>query len=524
MWQRYHYCENPIQAHGYRLRVWSVTTEDAVLEAGPMRTSVTFRSNRQQRISPIPGLRDLHLDRIPAWALPGDRFLLTLSDGVVLGQEFLDKLTRSQETALAHYVARGGVLLVPEGASSFEDKLWSQLPFPKAASDGRQVAVGLGMVIRYPSTALRSGNRAENAWIYEALDKQPSRVFPAGALSEHYSRHNSRAEGARAARSRNACLLFAGLFTLVTGPVAWLFRKASRRRFLWMLGSAVATFCVLVILLSVSLSKSSGELWWSSLTEIPSQGGALQTAVFEMESAGARSHTLRLVDPDARFRQRDRSANWLSFFGASSEVQVPLLPWARDSLNAEGYVPNVKPIQCRLEMLENESLNISWDNPNAFEIQAVQLLLSSVDVRPVDVFYQGRRTDSGTMRGTLAGMAIEIEDSRSAKIELGMMRMIELPGYDLRRIAFDDQPPKQGAVMNLGFAYTRGSHYAGIVIFQVDRSPGLAIDEDDSDFVSSGELHYVLQFLGTESLPPYNEIFTSKPFQVPQSKVGRRRV
>lgn len=171
------------------------------------------------------------------------------------------------------------------------------------------------------------------------------------------------------------------LFTLMTGPVAWMMRRAPRKTFLITLGAIVTGFCLIAIILGLTLRQVDGEVWWSSLTELAPDGGGLQTVVLELESAGAQNHHLALTGPTgAPIRQPDALGAWFrtntSPIGSAGEpIQVPLMPWAQTHRIAEDYAPDLKRISCQIQLDPNLLTTLTWENPNAFRILGAQLFL-----------------------------------------------------------------------------------------------------------------------------------------------------
>ena len=304
LWQRYAFVEF-IESRAARIHLWSVTPDTSVLEAGPRARGPIANVSRQTS-QPALGVRPLYEAKIPTWALPSVASHLTFGDGILLVQDALSRLTGAQEAAVANYVALGGILILPREAQSFAKSVWARAPFEVTSLDTREAQFGLGKVLRYAPPALTQSSREENAWVYKALDETPKRDGP--IISPHSDRYGFL--GHRAWTSVLACAWFAGLFMLTTGPVAWLFRKAPRRRFLWFLGSAIGVFCIAAALFGLYLQQKKGELWWTTMTEIAPQGGGIQTGAFEAESAGARQHKVHTNTPEVTFlTKEDWNAN-----------------------------------------------------------------------------------------------------------------------------------------------------------------------------------------------------------------------
>lgn len=528
-WQRYVYLEF-LESRDLRLHLWSLTPETSVLEAGPplRRTAV---AQQGQRVLPQRKVRPLVEAKIPAWALPSNPRHLTLGNGVLLGHESLTRLTGAQEEALATYVTHGGVLLVPQDSPVFEKRLWARTDFEVSSLEGREAHVGLGRVLRYAPTALTQGNAVENTWIYEALDEAPRRTgLPLQpAYDDRRGRNLPKALGERTRASKRTCLWFVGLFMLMTGPALWFLRRLPRRRFLWALGMIVAIFCVVAVLLGVHLRSKPGELWWSSLTEIAPHGGALQTSVFEVESAGARSHRLAVSDPNALFFQPH--SDYISFSAESKagEVVVPLLPWSHRRVVSENELAGCQPIGCSLKIVGPKRLELNWENPNAFKIRSVELFLWSRVGRPADVFEprvpRPRNGQRISLSGGLQARGIVIQGENRLPLLLDDYSRADsgvlLDGNS-------EESPRIGVTLypNLMEVYTAiADPYAGMIIFEVDRSPGVTIEKEKTDFVSTAGMHYVVQTLSREDLPEYEKLFSQEPYKItpPPSNKRRRR-
>ena len=507
LWQRYLFLQY-IESRSARIRLWSVIPETRTLDAGPLGRGPVASNPRQPLNAPL-GTRPLHKAKIPAWALSSNPHHLAKGDGILLGKEALTRLTRAQEAAIAEYVGHGGVLLLPKNSAAFEKSLWEHAPFKVTSLESREARFGLGHVLRYQPSALTVGNRQENAWLYEVLDETPHRFSP----SITYASDDRM--GSRARNSIVACAWFAGLFMLVTGPVAWMFRTLNRRRFLWLLGGAIGIFCIAAVMLGIHLQHKKGELWWTTLTEIAPQGGGIQTAVLEMESAGARRHQVHSVDPTARF---------LSVTGdpqSSGSTSIPLLPWRESARLCESQVPDCLPITLRFETSDSTELKLSWDNPNPFKIEAVQLLLATTDGRPADVFEprltNARRNPRHMWTSSLYGASLA-QGTNDVVFDLSLKRAIELPDIGLEALWSDEDSAtlnetKLGATIDNRMAQlNQRSLYSGLVVFQVDRSPSFTLEESKTTFVFGSALHYVVQQIPPESLPDYEKLFTKAPY------------
>ncbi len=540
LWRRYHYCEGVNLVGGRRLReerirLWTVTQE-ALLEAGPTQPTNLIDPTTKRRLNGTigKGKRDIHQDRLPPWALPSESIPYRLVDGVLLGTEALDQLTRGQEQALAESLAFGGIVMVPAHARAFETRLASAIPYEIAERDARVVPVGLGKLVRYPPEALRHDAREANAWLYELLDDARPRISPIATPNDfgtsRYGRGRYlRAIGDRAAATKRWCLLFALGCAFFTGPFAWLFRKWPRRRFLWLLGSMVATFCILAILLGLSLNHVKGEVWMSTVTEV-SAGGGVQTIMVDAESAGAREHRLALDDPMARFCMFPQQSLW---HWQPHVKDLPLLPWTRESAIAMTLVPEIRPLSFRMRMTDATTVEIAWDNPNkSFELQALQVVIASNDGREVDAFSRGYvRAHSQTFTGSLTTLIILNRDGGKASKKLGRGSSLGIIAYDLRdevRSGSFHDSTRRGVSADFNaslFTQLHRERYVGLLVAQISRSPKAGLSGSESDFISSGELHYLVQRLQPDALPPYEALFTKDPYPTqPASATGRRRV
>lgn len=516
LWQRYVFLQF-IESRGARIRLWSVTSETSTLIAGPLGQGPIASNPRRSRITPLD-TRPLHKAKIPVWALPRDPRHLAKGNGILLGQDALSRLTMAQEVALGEYVAHGGVLLIPKDRQAFEKSLWQHSPFKITSLESREARFGLGKVLRYPPTALTEGNRDENAWIYKALDENPHRLSPLIAYSA------SRSMGSRARSSIVTCAWFSGLFLLVTGPVAWMFRSLTRRRFLWLLGSAIGIFCVIAALLGVHLQAKKGELWWTTITEIAPQGGGIQTAVLEMESAGARTHQVQSSNPTSAFHTGTYASQ------DSGSTSIPLLPWRKSARICDSQVPDCLPITLLFETSDSIELKLSWENPNPFKIEAIQVYLATTDGRPADIFEPrltaSRRNPVDMWNTSLFGANLT-QGNHHTVFSMSTNGEFELYDKGLKALWMEDEtaiPPKLGAPAHYNIKkLNERSPYSGLVVFQVDRSPGFTLNESKTNFIFGPGLHYVVQQIPEKSLPDYEKLFTKAPYPVPTTTRSNQR-
>ena len=184
-------------------------------------------------------------------------------------------------------------------------------------------------------------------------------------------------------------------------------------------------------------------------------------------------------------------------------------------------------------MTSATKMRMSWDNPNAFKIQAVQLVITTNQGRPVDAFEPRPTKASRTRQPNLSSVLYSSgfpNGTSHVDMTLDWQSRLVLPDTSLWNYATesDSEEAKLGASISCDIPWkSRRWPYNGFVLFEVDRSPGFEIEEEKTSFVSSSGLHYVVQRIPSEALPEYEELFTKAPHPTPKTKdrtKSRRRV
>jgi hypothetical protein len=287
------------------------------------------------------------------------------------------------------------------------------------------------------------------------------------------------------------------------------------------MGSTLTLSCLIAAMIGFYLSRSPGELWWSSVTEISPGGGALQTAVLKLESAGARDHRLRFESPASEvfFRKPQNTilAGEETPAPFENELRLSLLPWSRTYRTSEAYALNLQPIVCQLTMEEWRSARLSWENPNPFRITGVELLVQQI---PAMATTPARRSPrSRPMIFTVAPSRVlsgtaDLEDaSTSAELTMQPKSPFQLPLLDAGSMASSSGSVPMRVTSRLPSPQPQSS-LAAWVLFRIDRSPGLQMDTAASDFVGAAGSHYVLQRLPDDQLPPMETV------ALPANRIG----
>ncbi len=512
LWQRTSVVETFNELRHFRLRVLTLDEKSRMLPLGPEnKTDQWYWNGRNQA---HPDVRSIDFMHAEPWAFPQYRRHLALVDAILLGELPVQALSDRQWQALADYLAYGGVVFLRQEDEALEDHLLRHLPFDKPDRTSRKVEIGQGLLLRYPSQLLGAvSDEHDFHWLYPEIDRRPRMNLSTRlAVSQSQRIHGETADGPRAIASRQRLLLFAGLFTLLTGPTAWFFRRWPRRRFLIVMSAMIVLFSGIAIMLGFQLTKIQGELWWTTLTEINPSGHGLQTLAFEMDSAGARKHELILSDPNAAFlpipriRQRRELARTPMPIG-QGHTEVNLLPWMKTGILAEAYTSSVRPFQVELALdKEKPEGTLRIGNPNAFNLLSASVrIYASADRyhRRFDSFRQTNGDTISVIRGSLPPGSPLLDQDQPITFEpSGSFGELVIGGDESgQRLGLDVRS------MNLvSYASVMGeTNYTGYLIVEIDRSPGATVTGDD--FAASAGRHIIVQRLTLDQLPPYKFFF-----------------
>ncbi len=538
LWQRLGSLETAGEYPDWRLRVLTLDSRRRQIAMGPVGPAERIRILHQQARSRFrtfaAGERDVDFIHTKPWTIPSDFSHLNTFDAILLGDLSVNALSDQQWQTLADYLAHDGVVIVSSDRTDLEERLLERLPFDPPSADDRDVPVGHGRLLRFSPDALQAegGSRENHRWIYDRLDLRIKPVFPDALMAEIDRSAGTKAEGVRAEASRQRLVLFALAFALLTGPVMWVFRRWPRRRVLCVLASVVTVFSLLAIVIGHMLSRQRGELWWTTLTHIPQKGGALQDILFEAESAGAKTHALILNDPKANLRDLEVRAtlDLHELVKEQGSIDTRILPWTKRFLKADAYAPNLKPLECRVELAASpHGAGLYLDNPNDFEILSAKILIQGTAERFQPEFaHRAASRQARRMTMHVEGMImapslvmgkklpVQLRGTRYASLEL-TGELVSPEGY------VETLGPKATATRLLKRSKIQtAKDYCGFLILQIDRSP--AVQLEGGDFVATSGAHYLIQELGPEQLPPYETFFVPYEPMVGPEQPNRMRI
>ena len=256
------------------------------------------------------------------------------------------------------------------------------------------------------------------------------------------------------------------------------------------------------VLLSVSLGiylrSRDGDLVWVSVIHA-GEGGAVQTALLTLSSAGSGSHRIELgseyalVDDEdilqlTRHSDEFRGIEYQGELTAPSPrggTEVDIAPLGSRRIHARGPIANVKPLEIDASASRNDrtgisQLQISITNPNPFDILSPQLIINRPD-RDLNVSVVLRKIPAGQTIGGEFPM-VNRRDSQSMQYGISTHFM-----------------PKSSKEPSAGYAPALNLIMDGsdqlIVVGKLAESPEFKVS---GDFVEHVGGHYFLQKLPIE--------------------------
>ena len=250
---------------------------------------------------------------VKTWQVPNHPGPLIVAQAMVFPEGAVDTdLNRVQWRAVAEWMCQGGTVFVYSKSREIIDRLKDSAPLREAAPEqsGECVVrrVGLGAMYLYPRPLFTSDGSEIRQQIAETIAKLTKNHI--STLVDTGSLHRRR--GGRADVNRILVVAFFGLYTILSGVVALLLFRLSRRRIGVYIVVVVVAASVLSGLLGGLLRFSQGDLRWLTVTQAGA-GGVVQVGKIDVQSAGGRNTTVAINGGHADLQFIGRARRYYSW-------------------------------------------------------------------------------------------------------------------------------------------------------------------------------------------------------------------
>ncbi len=528
-----------VDAGGRSLQIPGAISDTAAIAATTARGSTDGLVADQQG-------RPVRVLSVKPWHVPNHPGPMEILQALVLpeGAKLAD-MNRVQWQAVADWICLGGTLFVHKDSDKIISRLVESAPLsadpPVSSEDFTVRRIGLGAIYEYQPNLFAASGSETRQRIGEVAAKLKKQFVRSLIDSDRLHRW-----GGKANVNGILILSFFGLYALFSGVVALaLFRQSQRRIAAYTLIVVVAA-SILSAFIGGLLRISRGDLNWITVTEI-GPGGAVQVGKISVQSAGGRNTEVAVHGKEADMQVTGRSRyyhpiytstticppfNWQPNLAPGEEdgyqVRVGMTPWGRRQLRATAFDPELPLLDFDLQYepqmrfdntpqprrgIQNVnagmcSLKISNQLP--FEIIEGWLVIAATYKPPGQpTSNQGNqvrfRGSSATSMPVVAannnGLVDVVHIQKLPKIDAGddyqtTFRAVFRNASDFW--SFSQQLPR-GWVWHprLSRLGTEGAWFIG----RVEKSPNLSIDEQNSDFSTLEERHYIVQEIPPEDMP-----------------------
>ena len=480
----------------------------------------------------IPGKQGRPIQCLSAkpWQVPDHPGPLAAVQATIFPEGAADgDLNRVQWRAVADWLCQSGAVFVHKDSPEIIARLTDLAPLrtDEPAVSGEFVVrrVGFGAIYEYSRPLFASNGGEIGKPIAEEI---------AGLSRNHISKlidMNNLYEkrGGRADLNRILVAIFFLMYTLLSGVVALLLFRVSRRQIAAFTLTVVIGASVLSGLLGGLLRFSRGDLNWVTVTQVGARG-AVQFGIVDAQSAGGRNTRiavhgeradLQFIGDLPRGYYRDPGQlgyprfTWQQNLEKNVEntyqVQIPMSPWGRRQLVASGFTRDAQALDFQLDFERRDAPNDDEQAPpesrglvhGVFSLKVVNHL--PYDIADCWVFI-------GVTQKTTSQRVADPSENRLQGLSSAAEGMIDvyhvqqLPGLSagtthkqefeasFRALNRWDRTLFPPRISRLGTV-------SAWIIGTAKNSSNLSIDLQRSEFVPHNELHLIIQEIRPENMP-----------------------
>lgn len=538
---------------------WRLPLPGAMANAAPISDSDLLVAGEQGR--PVRCLT------VKSWQVPDHPGPLVPTQAIIFpeGAE-VDNLNRVQWQAVAEWMCLGGTVFVHAESREIIARLTESAPLdPGAADQSDEFLVrrcGLGAIYEYQQPLFTTDGDEVRRQIAET-----TALLTKNHLSNLVATTNLHRRGPnRADRNRVLVVILFAFYTLLSGVVALLLFRLTRRRIGAYTLIVVAGGSVASALLGGFLRFSQGDLQWITVTQAGA-GGIVQVARIDVQSSGGRSSQVAVHGEHADLQYFGQAEpyyywnrRWTGFPAftwqpnradgddETYQVRVPMTPWGRRQLLAIGFKRELQPLDFQLtfeprepppagEAAQNDAdreptnnqetqvetpaisigvFTLKLVNRLPYDLNACWLIVGAThnfpqppgSQQPVQLqsFPYRTRSQQATVL-TTGGPADVYHMTQLPSIRAGDTYEAEIEA-DFQLMPNDwDLRRTWPAGSLIPSRLTRLGTATAWLIAHIDQSPILSIDTPHTDFLPQDECHFFVQQIDPEHMPDASLFF-----------------
>ena len=485
---------------------------------------------------------------VKPWQLPNHPGPLFVIQALVFRDGASERdLNQVQWKAIVEWLCQGGTIFVHKDSSEIINRIAESAPLGTEVAnetDGFMVRrFGLGGLYEYAQPLFSSDEselRQSMAKTIARLKRNHINTFAdLGSLVLP--------QGGHANRNRILVAAFFGCYTFLTGVMALALFRLSQKQVAVYLVIVVVGASILAGFLGGYLRFSQGDLRWVTVTE-PGIGGLVQVGSIEVQSAGSRNTRVAIKGghPDLQYigieryyhygspRQTGYSPfTWQRNLASNEDevyqINVPMTLWGRRRCHATAFKRDLPRMDFELEFEPRDPSNDNDGNKEKSPgILAGVVSLKLVNRLPFDLTHcwlvigitqksspllKSQRANQ-TQRFRFSPIAFQGSAALPADglIDLYHVHsLLDLPADSTRADRFPTSFDVEQFNWEMASLWPRGSRIPPAIsqlgtanawiIGRMAKSPIMAIDEQNSDFIPQREAHLFIQEILPEDIP-----------------------
>lgn len=439
------------------------------------------------------------------------------------------ELNPAQWQAIADWMCQGGTVFVHQDSQKLIERLIGAAPLPatSAVSSGSFTVrrVGLGELCEFPQALFSEGGAAIRQEMEERIAKL--RKNDTDTMLQSITLYGPGA--GRADLNRGLVMALFGFYMLLIGGVSLLLFRLSQRRIAIYAIVVVTGTSLLAAMLGGYLRLSRGDLRWITVTQ-PAAEGAVQWGRIEAQSAGGRNTAVAIHGPRADLqvlsgaqhywpwgpRPATPPFTWQPNLAGSEpdacRIDCRTTPWGVRRLRATAYPYEVRRLDFRLGFRPGPApMNARGKPTQPTGMPSGTFSLTLANHLPFDI------TDCWILIGTTEVESAVAGGFRPGPPSSGVIavshrqQLARLAAGETKEMSFASQflttrnPWELSLQVQNGYFFPPAVSSPGAAsawfIGRIERSPGITIDEQHSEFDPYQQLHLFMQEIRPEDMP-----------------------
>lgn len=475
-------------------------------------------------VTPVTGEngRPIRSLAVRPWQVPDHAGPLHVAQAIVFSESAVrTDLTPTQWRAVASWMCQGGTIFVYKDSDEVIEQLTRSAPLDVLLPfdlDSFQVRrSGLGAIYEYAEPLSSTAGIKIAGQIGEAVSRM-TKNHNNTQVAEVYQYDQGQAD-----INRVLVLAFFGFYTLVSGLVTLMLFRVSQRKLTTYIAVVVVGASALAVVLGGYLRVSSGDLEWVTVTEL-GDGGAVQRARIDVQSSGGRGQRvavrghhadIQVVElmPWYRYGWRDHAgptyrpftwqANRAENGSDAFQINVPITPWGNRRIQGTAFNQKLSRLDFTLSFTPSSvpagqmerSLGGAVTPAGRCELKVVNEL--PVDLSNCYLLIGVTQTDPTGIQG-MSDM-YHLHPLRPLKAGETLEETFDAGFTKASRNNYS--PDTWAGRWLIRPVIRRQGAASAWIVGEIESSPELTIDAEQSDFTLKNERHLVIQEILPEDMP-----------------------